>query len=54
VLTATEIDAIPGGNAEFVKVQLSTGEEGYIERDQLVAAPFRATREAQTETARFG
>jgi|SRR5579884_3557220 len=51
VLTATEIEAVPGGNAEFVRVRLSTGAEGYIERDQLVAAPERATRRAQTETA---
>lgn len=53
VLTATEMAAIPGGDARFVHVRLSDGTEGYIERDQLVAAPAVATREAQAEIARF-
>lgn len=53
VLTATELEAVPGGNGPFVKVRLRDGTEGYIERDQLVAAPAVATREAQAEAARF-
>ena len=38
--------AVPGGNATFVKVRLSDGYEGYVERDEIVSAPDRATREA--------
>ena len=53
VLTATELQAIPGGTGPFVHVRLSDGTEGYIERDQLVAAPDVATRDAQLEAARF-
>jgi hypothetical protein len=53
VLTATELQAIPGGTGPFVHVRLSDGTEGYIERDQLVAAPDIATRDAQLEAARF-
>ncbi len=30
----------------FVKVRLSDGYEGYVERDEIVSAPDRATREA--------
>jgi hypothetical protein len=52
ILTATEIEALAGGNEAFVKVRLSTGDEGYVERDQVVAAPATATREAQTAVAR--
>lgn len=53
IFTATEIDAIPGGNAVFVKVRLRDGREGYVERDQIVAATDVATREAQTDVARY-
>jgi hypothetical protein len=35
----------------FVHVRLEDGSEGYIERDQLVASPTEATREAQVRTA---
>lgn len=51
--TATELQAVPGGDAAFVKVRLRDGREGYVERDQVVAATEVATREAQTEVARF-
>jgi len=51
VLTATEIEAVPGGNASFVRVRLASGAEGYIERDQVVASPEEATRAAQTAVA---
>ncbi|MBV8528967.1 MAG: hypothetical protein JOZ75_11675 [Candidatus Dormibacteraeota bacterium] len=51
--TATELEAVPGGDATFVKVRLRDGREGYVERDQIVAATEVATREAQTEVARF-
>lgn len=51
--TATELEAVAGGNAAFVKVRLRDGGEGYVERDQIVAATETATREAQTEVARF-
>jgi hypothetical protein len=53
VFTASRMDAVPGGTAEFVKVRLSDGTEGYVERDQVVAAPERATREAGLEAARY-
>lgn len=51
--TATELEAIPGGDAAFVKVRLRDGREGFVERDQIVAATEVATREAQTEVARY-
>jgi hypothetical protein len=51
VLTATEMVAIPGGTAAFVKVRCADGTTGYVERDQLVPAPAVATREAQTAVA---
>lgn len=53
ILTATELEAVPGGDAAFVKVRLRDGREGFVERDQIVAATEVATREAQTEVARF-
>jgi hypothetical protein len=53
VLTASGVEAIPGGNGPFTKVRLSDGTEGFIETDQIVAAPEAATREAQLEAARF-
>ncbi|HEX4754845.1 MAG TPA: hypothetical protein VH661_03710 [Candidatus Dormibacteraeota bacterium] len=52
VLTATRMVAVPGGNATFVKVRLSDGYEGYIERDEIVSATDRATREAGEVAAR--
>ena len=51
--TATELEAVPGGDSAFVKVRLRDGSEGYVERDQIVAATEVATREAQTAVARF-
>ena len=53
VFTASRMEAVPGGTAEFVKVRLSDGTEGYIERDEIVVAPSRATREAGVEAARY-
>jgi hypothetical protein len=39
----------------WVRVRvLETGAEGYIERDQVVAAPDEASRAAQVRTATFG
>ena len=52
VFTATRIDALPGGTATFVRVRLSDGTEGYMERDQVVSAPEVATRQAHAEAAR--
>ena len=52
VFTATRMEAVPGGNAVFVKVRLSDGFEGYVERDQVVAATEVATRQAGYEVAR--
>ena len=46
------MEALPGGTAEFVKVRLSDGTEGYVERDQVVAAPEVATRAAGVDAAR--
>lgn len=53
IQTATVLEAVPGGDAAFVKVRLRDGREGYVERDQIVAATEVATRDAQTEVARF-
>lgn len=53
VLTASPMEAIPGGMGPFTKVRLADGTEGYAETDQIVAAPEVATREAQVEAARF-
>jgi hypothetical protein len=53
VLTASGVEAIPGGSGPFTKVRLSGGTEGFIETDQIVAAPEASTREAQLEAARF-
>lgn len=52
VLTATRMVATGGGTAQFVEVRLSDGTEGWVERDQIVAAPDRATRAAGIEAAR--
>lgn len=52
VFTATRVEAIAGGTGPFVKVRLSDGTQGYLERDQVVAAPEVATRAAQLEAAR--
>jgi hypothetical protein len=53
IFTATRMDAVAGGTAEFVKVRLSDGTQGYVERDQVVAAPETATRQAGVEAARY-
>jgi hypothetical protein len=53
ILTASRVEAIPGGTGPFTRVRLPDGTEGYVETDQIVAAPERATREAQLEAARF-
>ncbi len=53
IFTATRMEAIGGGTPEFLKVRLSDATEGYVERDQVVAAPDRATRQAGVEAARY-
>ncbi len=53
IFTATRMEAMAGGTPEFVKVRLSDGTEGYAERDQVVAAPETATRQAGLEAARY-
>lgn len=53
ILTATRVEAVPGGIGAFTKVRLADGTEGYVETDQIVAAPETATRHAQAEAARF-
>ena len=53
LLTATGVEAIPGGEGAFTRVRLADGTEGFIETDQIVAAPEASTREAQVEAARF-
>jgi hypothetical protein len=53
VMTASGVEAIPGGSGTFTRVRLSDGTEGFIETDQIVAAPEASTREAQLEAARF-
>ena len=54
IFTATPIVAIGGSVGSFVKVRLSDGTEGFVERDQIVPAPAVATRAAQTITATRG
>jgi hypothetical protein len=53
VLTASRIEAMPGGSGPFTKVRLADGGEGFVETDQIVAAPQAATRAAHEEAARF-
>lgn len=53
IYTASRVEAIPGETGLFTKVRLADGTEGYIETDQIVAAPEVATRRAQEEVARF-
>ncbi len=53
IFTATRMEAVPGGTPEFLRVRLSDGTEGYVERDQVVAAPQKATRQAGVEAARY-
>jgi hypothetical protein len=53
VFTASRMEAVPGGTAEFVRVRLSDSTDGYVERDEIVVAPARATREAGAEAARY-
>ena len=53
ILTASRVEAIPGGTGPFTKVRLLDGTEGFVETDQVVAAPEVATREAQAQAARF-
>jgi hypothetical protein len=53
IFTATRMDAVDGGTPGFVKVRLSDGTLGYVERDQVVAAPQTATRQAGVEAARY-
>jgi hypothetical protein len=52
IYTASRVEAVPGGNAEFVKVRLSDGTLGFVERDQVVAATDVATRAAGLDAAR--
>ena len=52
IFTATRMEALPGGTAGFVRVRLSDGTEGFVERDQVVSAPQTATRAAGQEAAR--
>jgi hypothetical protein len=53
VLTASRLEAIPGEAGPFTRVRLPDGTEGFIETDQIVAAPLASTREAQVAAARF-
>jgi hypothetical protein len=53
ILTASRVESIPGGEGPFTRVRLPDGTEGYVETDQIVAAPTEATRDAQMAAARF-
>ena len=53
ILTASRVEAIPGGSGPFTRVRLADGTEGFVETDQIVAAPEVSTREAQLQAARF-
>ena len=50
VHTASHLVAV-GADGPFMRVRLEDGTEGFIEADQVVAAPVEATREAQIRTA---
>jgi hypothetical protein len=54
VHTASRIEATGMHGTTWVKVKLLSGAEGYVERDQVVPAPFEASRAAQVRTANFG
>lgn len=54
VHTATEMAATSDLVGQFIKVKTADGAEGYVERDQIVPAPPRATRANPVEVARFG
>ena len=54
ILTASRVEAIPGGIGPFTKVRLAGGVEGFVETDQIVASPEASTREAQEQASRFG
>lgn len=51
--TATEVEAVGVDDGPFVNVRLNDGTTGWVERDQVVAAPGVATRQAQSDVARF-
>jgi len=53
IYTATPLWAVCGGEGSFVRVRMADGHEGYVERDEVVAAPAQATRRAQLDAARF-
>ncbi|GAC1339932.1 MAG: hypothetical protein NVSMB29_08090 [Candidatus Dormibacteria bacterium] len=51
LLTASRLTATGQGQGPFIQVLLPDGGEGWLERDQCVAAPGVWTREAQVRTA---
>jgi hypothetical protein len=52
--TASKVEAIGSFGATWVKVRTESGAEGYVELDQVVPAPFEASRVAQERTAVLG
>jgi hypothetical protein len=54
VHTASRIEAIGMHGTTWVHVRLESGVEGWIERDQVVAAPAEASRGAQVRTSIYG
>lgn len=46
VRTATQLEALPGAYGGFCRVRIPDGTEGYVEVDQVVAAPAEAVRSA--------
>jgi hypothetical protein len=52
--TASKVEAIGSYGSTWVKVRTASGAEGYVERDQVVAAPPEASRSAQVRTAALG
>ena len=53
IRTARPIDATGRELGPFVEVKLETGTVGWVEKDQVVAAPEESTRRANLEAARF-
>lgn len=52
ITTAMPLEALAGGSGHFTRVRAAGGVEGFVESDQIVAAPRKATRAAQLEAAR--
>lgn len=53
ITTATPMETVDGTPGHWRRIRLQDGTEGFVEQDQLVAAPAVATRRAQAEAAKY-